>query len=251
MRRVLLLICLAILVNFPWAHQLRVADQLDRHGRDVTVRVVSLDVVEGRYLVRYQVPGSTAVFSARVRQSAYDVARQGGELPGRVVPGSPGENRLDGQIQGHATMVLAVVSDIFLAVATLALWVRRRRTGFEVVSVADDVDGMEAMVTIHAHGRELVTRALPRVRARLRPGGRTRARLSLLAHTDLVPGGGPEGLVEAGGASYLLSGRVVDVGPGWLDLQAGRLRVRVRVGSLRARADLRESAQVTGELWLA
>lgn len=246
MRRVLLLICLAILVNFPWAHQLRVDRRLDQHGRDVIVRVVGHDVVEGRYFIRYRVPGSRAVFSARVQQSAYDVARQAGELGGRVVPGSPAENQVDGQIQGHGFMLLALVCDAFLALAALALWMRRRRSGYDVVSVDED------LVTIDAGGRRLAVRVLPQMRARLRPGGRTRARLSLVAHTDLVPGGGPEDLIEAGGASYLVSGRVVDVGPGWLDLKAGQLRVRVRMGKqLRARADLRESAQVTGELWLA
>ena len=93
-------------------------------------------------------------------------------------------------------------------------------------------------------------RALPEVRVRLRMGSRTRARLSMVAHTDLVPGGGVEGLVAAGETTYRLCGRVVDVGPGWVEVAAGDLRVRVRVGELRARADLRERAEVTGELWL-
>jgi len=245
MRRVVLLLVLAVLVNFPWGHELWVAHQLDTHGRDVIVEVSSHEVVEGRYFVRYRVPGSEATFSARVRKSAYDIARQGGELRGQVVPGSPGENRLVGQIRGHGFMLLALVADAFLLIAALALWIRRRRTGYEVVSVGADE------VVINAGEQGLVVRALPEVHARLRAGSRTRARLNLVAHTDLVPGDGQEGRPPAGGAGHTLGGRVVDVGPGWLDVAAGELRVRVRVGELRARADLRERATVTGELWLA
>ena len=66
MRRVVVLLLLAVLVNFPWGHELWVAHRLDAHGRDVVVRVSSYEVVEGRYFVRYRVPGSRAVFSARV-----------------------------------------------------------------------------------------------------------------------------------------------------------------------------------------
>jgi len=245
MRRVVVLLLLAILVNFPWGHELWVARQLDAHGRDVNVRIVGQEVVEGRFFVRYRVPGSKDVYSARVRQESYDIARKGGALPGRVVPGSPGENQVDGQIRGHGFMTTALVADAFLLVAALALWMRRRRSGYDVRAVDDD------LITIDARGDVLTTRALPEVLARLRPGRPTHARLSLAAHTDLLPGDGPEGLTATDEpATYRLCGRVVDVGPGWLEVAAGELTVRVRVGQLRARADLRESAEVTGELWL-
>jgi hypothetical protein len=211
----------------------------------VIVRVVSYDVVEGRYFVRYRVPGSRATFSARVVKASYDVARQGGELRGTVVRGSPGQNRVDGEIQGHGFMLLALVADAFLVIAGFALWMRRRRSGYDVLAL----DGED--VVIAAAGQELVTRALPEVRARLRVGGRSHARLSLVAHTDLVPGDGQEGVVAVGGATYRLRGRVVDVGPGWVEVAAEETRVRVRVGDLRARADLRERAEVVGEFWLA
>ncbi len=245
MRRVVVLLVLAILVNFPWEHELWVARQLDAHGRDTIVRVISYDVVEGRYFVRYRVPGSRATFSARVVKASYDVARQGGELRGTVVPGSPGQNRVDGEIQGHGFMMLALIADGFLVIAGFALWMRRRRSGYDVRALEGDD------IVIDVAGAELITRALPEVRVRLRVGGRSHARLSLVAHTDLVPGEGQEGITAVGTATYRIRGRVVDVGPGWVEMGVGEVRIRVRVGELKARADLRERAEVVGEFWLA
>lgn len=248
MRRVFLLIVLAVLVNFPWAHELWVGLRLDQAGRSVTMQVVGHNTVEGRYFIRYQVSGTKEIYSARVDGSTYAEATQAGRVRGRVMPGSSAENRVDGQITGHGFVVLALVSDLFLLLAALALWLRRRDAGLRVVSIASD------LMIIEFGGREVAVRARPETLARARPGKPTHARLTLLAHTDLVPCEGPDGLSALPGEAtgYRLCGRVVDVAAGWLVIEsAPGVRMRVRMGDHRARADLRELAEVSGELWLA
>lgn len=123
----LLVVFVAVLVNAPWVHQAYVDHRIDVSGRDISARVVAHPQVEGRYFLRYRIPGAVGVYSARVDRAHYDAAVASGHVPARVVPGHPGDNRVPGEEHSPGFVLLAVVADAFLAVALAALVVRRRR----------------------------------------------------------------------------------------------------------------------------
>jgi len=137
MRRLLLVIIGAVLVNLPLVHSAYVEHRIDSAGRAGTASVVSHDVVDGRYFVRFRVPGSKDVYSARVDHEAYDTAVASRTIEVRVVPGHPNENRVRGEIDGHAFVFLAILGDLFLVGAVIALVKRRRRRSERIVLHAE------------------------------------------------------------------------------------------------------------------
>ena len=137
MRRLLLVILGAVLVNLPLVHSAYVDHRVESAGRDVVAIVRSHDVVEGRYFVRFQVPGSTDLYSARVDHETYDAAVASGNIAARVVPGHPNESRVHGEIDGHAFVVLTVIGDLFLLGAVIALVLHRRRRRERIVVHAE------------------------------------------------------------------------------------------------------------------
>ncbi|HEX7739109.1 MAG TPA: hypothetical protein VF426_05630 [Marmoricola sp.] len=137
MRRVLLVVLGAVLVNLPLVHSAYVEHRISTEGRHATATVKSHEIVEGRYFVHFQVPDSKGVYSARVSHEAYDDALASGEIAVTVVPGHPNENRVRGEIDGHAFVVLAVIGDLFLLSAIVALVMLRRRKRRRTVLIAE------------------------------------------------------------------------------------------------------------------
>lgn len=241
MRRMLVVVFVAVVVNAPWAHQALVSHRIDTAGRDVTARLVAHPRVEGRYFLRYRVPGGTGVYSARVDRAHYDAAVAAGRVRVRVVPGSPNDNRVPGEVSSIGFVIIAAIADSFLVVALIAFVLRRRRTRRTVLDVDGDV------LTLGIADRRLVAFADPARRDHYRVGRPARGSLVLVAASDVVPREANSEIDQIDGATYRVRGSVTDVGPGWVELTVDdALSVRVLTEGVRPRADLRQLAEVTG-----
>jgi hypothetical protein len=138
-RRLVLLLAV-FLVNLPAVHQAWTDHRIASDGRDVEAIVLDARTINGRHLIDYRLPeevdraGNT--FSASIDRTTFDRAETSKRLAVRVVPGSPGANRPDGEVSSPIFVVAAVAADVILLIIA-GLWLYRRRvstgstTGFD------------------------------------------------------------------------------------------------------------------------
>lgn len=248
MRRVVVLLVAAVLVNLPWVHEAWTDHLIDSRGEQVQAVVLHARSVSGRTFVDYRLPRSLdadgTTYSARVDDAAYRTAKQTHRLHVTAVPGKPAANRPAGEVANSFFGVVAAIGDLVLLLIAGALWWRSRR--WRPVQVAGVEDGlvhlrlgpMELTVTTPAGWADSVA-----------PGQRVRGHLDLVAETDLAPGV-PVGVLDRlADARYLARGRVVDVKRGAVKLELDNGYVlSVDVGPHRNRADYRDHAELTGIL---
>lgn len=241
-----MLLVAVLLVNLPWVHDAWVEHRISSAGHTVDARVVAASAGQGRYLVGYRVPGSRRTFTARVEPAVYRRAVRSRQLPVRVVPGSPAENRPVGEVRSSFFVVVAAVGDALVLVILALGWSRRRRRGRRVVV---RVEG--DLVTLTVGGHELTAVAPQSWADRRTPGEAVDAALHLEASGDQLPCLPVSEVHQDDGARYRLRGRVVDADGEHVLLRLDDgLVLDVRPGGYRNRADLGEYAEVTGRLVL-
>lgn len=215
MRRVLLVLVAAILVNLPWANDAWVQHRLDDSGVSTTAFVVKHARAHGQNFVSYRfsraVDPGQHLYDAVVTDRSYRLATTTGRLQATVLRGSPGSNRVEGEVTGSAVIVIAAIGDaIILVLLGFAIRRRRRWSRLRVT----DVDG--ELVTVRLGG--LVLTAMlsddPDTAA-LHPavGDALRARLFLVASEDVVEGPPLGEVTHLGHAEYRVAGRVRATSP--------------------------------------
>ncbi|MGN6160236.1 MAG: hypothetical protein ACTHOG_00880 [Marmoricola sp.] len=113
MRRIVLAAVAVILVNLPWAHDAWIQHRLDTSGVHATATIVEHSHRRGQNFVSYRFP--TAIdprqhlYDAVVSDQAYRAAVATGHLPATILRGSPGSNRLQGEVTGSQVIVIAVL----------------------------------------------------------------------------------------------------------------------------------------------
>jgi hypothetical protein len=120
------------LVNLPAGHQAWTDHKLAAEGRDVEATVLQARTIDGRHLVDYRLPADVDPagnrFSASIDAEAYRRAESSDLLAVRVIPGSPGTNRPEGEVSSPIFLVAALGADAILLLIGAA-WLYRRRTG--------------------------------------------------------------------------------------------------------------------------
>ena len=253
MSRVAVLLLALFLVNLPFAQELRFERDVERSGRPAVAEVLATQTVGERHFVDYRLPGSLdparVRYSARVDEPTYTAAEESGEVPVEVVPGRPEGHRVVGQVGSRVFLVVALGADLLLLLGALAYWRRRRRWRLhDVLGVgAGQAEGTASL----RWGELELTAVVPSGwGSRVRPGDRVPGALHLAADGDVMPSRVPsEGIEQIAGTAYVVRGRVRDARAGRVDLDVGsNLVLRVQTGTHRIRADLRDSAEVSGVL---
>lgn len=220
MRRVLLAVVALVLVNLPWANDAWVQHRLDTSGVPTTAIVVKHTHAHGQNFVSYRfspaVDPHQHLYDAVLTDRAYGVASTTGRLAATVLPGSPGSNRVEGEVTGPQVIVIAAIGDAIILLL-LGVTVRRSRRWLRLRVIA--VDG--ELVTLQLGGLEVTAELADDAdTVALRPaaGGRLRGSLYLAATEDVVEGPPLGEVVPLGGADYRIAGRVRSVGPAHTDL---------------------------------
>jgi hypothetical protein len=236
------------LVNLPFAHQTLTERRITDSGREVEATLVAATTINGRRFVGYRLPAradpSRTRYSARVDDSTYALARETRVLAVRVVPGEPSVNRPAGEVRSHLFAIVALTSDVVLALVAVLLWRRWRRWSWhEVVGVGD------GLVSLAARNKTLTVSGPEGWTERVQPGDRVSGSLHLRAEEDLLPGLPLDGFEQVQGSSYVVRGRVLDARTGRVVLElADGFRLAVETGPHRVRADIRDSTEVHGNL---
>lgn len=130
MRRLLILLAV-VLVNLPAAHERWTDHEVASKGKDVEADVVEARSSGDRNLVDYKLPEAIdpkqTIFSVSLEREAYDRVVATDRLAVRVVPGKPGANRPEGQVDNPLFTVVAISADAILIVVALLAWWRRRK----------------------------------------------------------------------------------------------------------------------------
>lgn len=125
-RRVLLLAFAVLVINLPFLHSSYEAHRVETDGRRVTATVASGNQLPSGYFVAFRFPSSVdpdqQVWSARVARSTYEASRTTRTVGVRVLPGNPSAYHVDGQIFGHAPLILTLIGDVLLALLGLAMF---------------------------------------------------------------------------------------------------------------------------------
>lgn len=254
MRRVLLIVVAVILVNLPWANDAWVQHQLDGSGVPTTAFVVRHARTHGQNFVSYRFSPSVDprqhLYDAVVTDRAYRIASTTGRLRATVLRGSPGSNRVDGEVTGSGVIVIAVIGDaIILLLLAFAIRRSRRWSRLRVTRVEGD------LVTVMLGGLTLTaTLADDPDTAALHPtvGDALRARLFLVASEDVVEGPPLGGVTHLGGAEYRIAGRVHAMTPVRTELVLDNGYVLSVVGDdVEHVAEVRGPAVVVGTLVLS
>ena len=253
MSRVAVLLLALFLVNLPFAQELRFDRAVEQSGKPAVAEVLATQSVGERHFLDYRLPRSLDAarvrYSARVDDATYTSAEETGEVAVEVVPGRPEVHRVVGQVRSRVFLVVALGADVLLLLGALAYWRRRRRWRLhEVLAVHEGAGGGIASLR---WGALEVTAVVPTGWAsRVRPGDRVPGSLHLAADGDVMPSRAPlEGIEQISGTAYVARGRVQDARAGRVDLDVGgNLALRVQTGTHRIRADLRDSAEVSGVL---
>lgn len=254
MRRLLLILLVAVVVNVPWAHQRWSEHRLDTRGQDVEARVVASGEVNGRYFLDFtfarSVDPERERFGARVDEQTWQRARETKVLAVRVLPGDPSTHRPEGEVTTPVLGWVALGSDLILLLVVVLWWLpRRRRDEHEVLQVAGDEVRLRLgpAAAEGSPGPELTCLAPRGWVAGSRVGDRVRGRVHLVAEGDVLPGLALGDVEQGDGVRQLLRGQVVDARTSYVDLRLSTGQVvRVETGPFRNRADLREVAQVSG-----
>lgn len=257
MRRVLLAVIAVILVNLPWANDAWVQHRLDTSGKTVVVTVKSESHKSGEYFISYWLPKTIDpahhLYGVQVSKATYEKAKQVPSQPitARAIPGSPNDNRLEGQVTGSIVIVIAVVGDAIIALLLFVSFRRRRRwTQFKVITREDDV------VTGRANGEKLTFQLAddPDTVSRIRPevGTTIRGQLYLVPRKDVVEGPPIGEITHLQGPEYRIAGRARAVSTVRTDilLENGFL-MPVISDEVGHEAELRGAASATGTLMLA
>ena len=255
MRRVVLAVLAAILVNLPWAHDAWVQHQLDASGIHTTATIVNHTHKGGQNFVSFRfsraVDPKQHLYDAVVSDQAYRDASATGHLPATVLKGSPASNRVEGEVTGSQVVVIAAVGDAIIALLLAFTLMRRRRwTRFRVIAVDGD------LVTFNLGRLELTAELAddPDTRATIRPAAGVKIRGALyLVPADDVEEGPPLGdVTHLQGADYRIAGRVRALTSTRTDLVLDNGYVLPVVSDEVAHtADLRGPAVATGRLILA
>ncbi len=236
------------LVNLPFAHETLTNRKISSSGREVEATVVKTGSINGRHLVDYRLPGSLdperTVFSGRVDDPTFELARETKVIAVRVVPDDPSANRPVGEVRSRVFTVVALVADLlFLVAAVLFLRRWRRWSLYEVLAVED------GEVTLRSRRHTLTAAAPDAWTGRVRVGARVTGSMHLLGEEDVLPGPPLSGLEQLLGSSYVVRGRVRDTRPHGVELElADGFRITVETRGHRIRADIRDSTEVHGTL---
>jgi hypothetical protein len=236
------------LVNLPFVHETLAERQIARSGREVEATVLEARTVDGRHFVDYRLPRSLdpgrARYSARLELSAYARAKEMRVLAVRVVPGKPSTNHPAGEVRNSLFAVVALSADAVILLGGVLWWLRWRRwSRYEVLAV----DGRN--VSLASPARTFTAVGPEGWVARVQPGERVSGAVHLVASGDVLPDLPLSGLEQVAGAAYDVRGRVVDARKGRVELGLDDgFRLSVETGGHRIRADIRDSARVSGTL---
>ena len=236
------------LVNLPFVHQTLIDREVASKGREVSAEVLDGRTIRGRHFVDYRLPEDVdparTRYSARLDDETYAAAKDSRLLTVLVVPGDPSANRPAGQVPSRLFAVVALTADVVLVLGAVLYWRRRRRWRLhEVLEVHEDTVRLR-------FGDLTVTASAPHAWAlRIRAGQQVPGSLHLVAERDVLPGRALEALEQVAGSAYVVRGRVLAARAGRVDLDVGHgLVLAVETGPHRIRADLRDTAQVSGTL---
>lgn len=255
MRRVVLAVIAIVLVNLPWANDAWIQHRLDTSGKTVVVTVKDESHKNGEYFVSYWLPKNVDIkhtlYGVQVSEETYQKALDKQPLTARVLPGTPNENRLEGQVTGSIVIVIAVIGDaIILLLLYFSIRRSRRWTRLKVTAVEDD------LVTAMSNGEQLTFQLAddPDTRALIHPvvGATIRGTLYLVPHDDVVEGPPIGEITHIEGSDYRVAGRVRAVTNARTDilLENGFL-MPVLNDEVEHEAELRGPATATGTLMLA
>lgn len=129
--RVLLFLFVAVLVNFPYAHERWTDHRVETRGVDVVAIVLNERDLNDKYLVDYQLPpefdAKKTTYSAAVDRATFENAQATARIAVRVVKGHPDQNRPLGLVASSLFKVIAISADAVLALVLVGFWWRRRR----------------------------------------------------------------------------------------------------------------------------
>ena len=254
MRRVLLAIVAVILVNLPWANDAWVQHRLDSSGVPATAIIVRHTHAHGQNFVSYRFsPGvdpQQHLYDAVLTDRAYRLASTTGRLPATVLKGSPGSNRVEGEVTGPQVIVIAAIGDAIILLL-LGFTIRRTRRWSRLRVLALDGE----LIRLRLGDLELTAELADDVdTAALRPivGSTLRACLYLAATEDVVEGPPLGEIVPLGGADYRIAGRVRSSDPARTELALDNGYVLVVVGdAVDHVAEVGGPAVAVGRLMLA
>lgn len=130
LRRWLVALVVAVLVNLPAVHEGWTDRQVAADGRDVAGVVLDARPAGDGYLVEYLLPveldPAQTRYAASVDLETYQAARSSERIAVRVIPGRPDANRPDGLVASSLFTVIALTGDAVLLVIGALLWWRRR-----------------------------------------------------------------------------------------------------------------------------
>jgi hypothetical protein len=124
----LIVLFIAVVVNFPLAHTRYLDWKLGREGVRVAAQVEATQAVAGdEYLVRFTVPAGEgrkefAGAVAQVDRRTYDEATDTGVLTVTVLPHDGAVFSVDGQTGSHLGLVVTLLADLFLLAVLGLAW---------------------------------------------------------------------------------------------------------------------------------
>jgi hypothetical protein len=138
-RNVLLLAFVVFLVNFPVVQGWWLDRQVASDGVETTATVVGLDRngsgAEADHFVSFRfsedVDPEQEPWLALVDGETWSALEIGGDVPVRVVPGSPAAHEVEGQVESRVGVVATLVADVVIGLVALLLWRRRPRPADE------------------------------------------------------------------------------------------------------------------------
>lgn len=114
------------MINLPFVNSTYQAHRVETDGQRVTATVTSGSQLPAGYFVAFRYPHdfdpAQRIWTAQVDQATYDGSRVTRTIGVRVRPGNPAAYRVDGQVVGHAPLILTLAGDALLLLLGLALF---------------------------------------------------------------------------------------------------------------------------------